>query len=121
MRRTWIFWASIILVVVLAPVAWVAVFLLTPPSAKVHIEKEADGTYALHVDPNFVVNSVYRVTVRTPSGLIAECGDAHTCAKPLTIPKQFVPSGTDLTVECDLQYDHPAPSLVTTTTSLKMP
>ena len=99
------------LILVGLALCWVP-FYTVDPDFKVAATKQAGGDYRIEIDPNFVVNSVYSVEITGPSGTLAKRDDPQAGIQHLTLPAS-VAGGTEITVECSLQYDRFAPSITT--------
>lgn len=106
---------------VVGAVLYFGVYNAIPPSAEISVVRDASGACRFHIDPNFVVRSVYRVSVADATGVIAER------KQPVAGPQDFVigatlAAGTTLTVHCDLQYNRTfSANLSTQTSSLVVP
>ena len=103
--------AAIVFALVLVGLAsYLIPFYTIDPDFTITVSRQDDGDYQIEIDPNFVVNSVYDVEITGPNGALAERDEPLPGVQHLTVPAS-VPSGTQVTVECSLQYDRIAPSI----------
>ena len=92
-----------------------------PPAAHIKVTRVVGNGFIFHITPNFVVNSVYRIEINGPDGMIAE--RRHPASGPqVVVVESGLESGMSVTVEYDLQFDRIfAPSISTSETVLVLP
>lgn len=115
--RIYVLCASIAVLALLAYAAYIIAWYTTDPSFDVVVTREASGAYRFDVSPNFVVNSVYHISIVGSNGSLAERQKSGSGAQTLIVPSGLSSNDT-VTVECSLQYDRIVPSTTTKTKSL---
>jgi hypothetical protein len=105
---------------VIAGVTYLIAFFTVPPSFSASAHKQPNGDYRIEVDPNFVVFSVYNVTVSDSAGVLAERDEPKEGPQHIIVPGP-IPSGTNVSVTCMLVYDRPMPSGTTRTVNVVLP
>lgn len=109
-----------IVVLVAELLAYPVAFFTVAPAFTAEIHRQPNGEYHIEIDPNFVVNNVYRVSVNAPHGLLAERKTPESGVQRMVI-RERLPTGTMLTIECDLQYDRIAPCITTSSETVVVP
>jgi hypothetical protein len=103
----------LIAVAVMAIVGFVgsiALFHLTPPDFTAKPVAAANGSWTLHVQPNFVVNSIRSIKVNVGKANVVTQQGVFKGIAIVDLPAT-VPAGATVNVECDLQYDRIMPSI----------
>lgn len=95
---------TVVMTLLVGLLAYQIAFHIIDPAFSVNVQRLSDGDYRFEIKPNFVVNSVYRVTITGPTEQLAQRDKPQAGIQYLTIPGNL-PSGTMVTVDCDLQYD----------------
>lgn len=88
----------------------IAVFHLTPPNFSAQPVAESDGTWTLHLQPNFVVNSIRSIQVDVGNVNVVYQEGVFKGTAIVELPAT-VPAGATVVVECDLAYDRIMPSI----------
>lgn len=101
------------LLLLAAILAYPVAYNLVEPSFSVQADRLATGDHVLEIKPNFVVNSIYRITIASPAGTVAERDTPEQGTQTIEIPGSL-PSGTTISVECQLQYDRLAGAAIRT-------
>lgn len=105
--------ALLFLLAVIAVVGFVGsivVFHLTPPDFSAKPVAESDGTWTLHLEPNFVVNSIRSIEVSAGNANVVSQEGVFKGTAIVELPAN-IPTGATVIVECDLQYDRIMPSI----------
>lgn len=111
---------AVVVLLLVGLLAYAVAFCTIDPTFSVNVHQQASGDYRFEIDPNFVVRSVYSVTIAGPSGRLAQLVEPHAGVQHLTIPGN-TPSGTAVTVDCELQYDRIAPLITRETKVVILP
>ena len=86
---------------------------LSPPDFKVHQFDTSDDGVRITIKPNFVVNSIYQITVAQSDRTLLSRDTPKRGLQVFDLPDGLA-AGDVLTVRCDLQYDQwMAPSITT--------
>lgn len=103
--------------VVACPIVYFIAFYTVAPTFSVESRRMSNGICQLQITPNFVVNSIYRVSVRDATGVVYSREEPVPGSQRILLPIA-IRKGAVLVVECDLQFDRIAPSITTVTQSV---
>jgi len=112
--------AIVVVLVVVGLAAYLVPFYTVAPSFSVQVTKQSSGDYRVEIDPNFVVRSVYSLTVSGPGGVLAQRDEPRAGGQHLNFSSNL-PPGTVITIECSLQYDRIAPSITNEAKTVSLP
>ncbi|MEM7681528.1 MAG: hypothetical protein AAF288_06205 [Planctomycetota bacterium] len=101
-------------------IGYFVAYFTVPPSFSATAQKQPDGDYRIDIDPNFVVFSVYTITASDATGVLAKREKRMDGPQHIIIPGA-TPTGTTVSVTCDLVYDRPMPSITTYTVEVQLP
>ena len=120
MKRIILTIAAVVAVTLIAIVIYLVAYFTVPPSFSATAHKLPSGDYQIDIDPNFVVFSVYTVTVTDSNGMLAERDEPREGLQHIILPGAK-PSGATVSVTCMLVYDRPMPSATSVTKVVHLP
>ena len=103
-----------------ALVSYYVAYFTVPPTFSAVAVRQPDGDFRIEIDPNFVVFSVYSVKVNDSNGVLAQRDEPREGSQAIVVPGPK-PTGSIVTVTCDLVYDRPMPSMMTRSAELRLP